>query len=214
MGNDGDLESKFLKSGRNRQTENAGLAVLLRDPRHQAVSRDLKRTILAGLGVAGAPVQAFDAVRTMVPSGPLTALTLGPHLSDIRLIEMKTTRKPIRDDRLEGFFFGVTESEMTLAGRLRDRYLFAFVVLNAANVYGAEFFVLLTAAQLELRIHSKRTQYQVTLSRGHSDLLEAFGTGPGELLRISADDGLGIVVGGIDGLAPNLTPKRQSRPVD
>ena len=214
MANDGDLESKFLKSGRNRQTENAGLAVLLRDPRHQAVSRDLKRTILADLGVAGAPVQAFDAVRTMVPSGPLTALTLGPHLPDIRLIEMKTTRKPIRDDRLEGFFFGVTESEMTLASRLHDRYLFAFVVLNSANVYGTEFFVLLTVAQLELRIHSKRTQYQVTLSRGRSELREAFGTGPGKLLRISADDEMGVVVGGIDGLPPESAVKRQCQPVD
>jgi hypothetical protein len=97
---------------------------------------------------------------------------------------MKTTRKPIQNSRLEGFFFGVTESEMNLAARLGDRYLFAFVVLNDANKYGTQFFTLLTVEQLNERIHSKRTQFQVTLARGARELSAPYGSGPGVLIEL------------------------------
>ena len=80
---------------------------------------------------------------------------------------------------MEGFFFGVTESELNLAEKLGDRYLFAFVVLNSANVYKEEFFVLLTLDQLNARIRSKRTQFQVTLARGQANVEAPFGIGPG-----------------------------------
>ena len=180
-------ESKFLKSGRNRQTENAGLNVLLRDGRFQAIDRLTKAQILTEFGASGAPVQAFDAIMTEQPVGPLTALTFGNHLNTLRLVEMKTTRKPIQDDRLEGFFFGVTESELKLAEKLGDRYLFAFVVLNPENVFGTEFYVLLTKMQLDARIRSKRIQYQVTLARGLKGIEAPFGVGPGLLARSRAD---------------------------
>lgn len=166
---DDDLEAKFLKSGRNRRTENAGLAVLLRDPANQVVGRDLKRLLLERLGVASAPIQAFDAVRTQEPSVPIDASNVDELAGELRLLEMKTTRKPIRDARLESFFFGVTASEISLAESLGDRYLFAFVVLNAENAYGREFFVLLSWDQLQSRIRSQRIQYQVTLKRGFSE---------------------------------------------
>jgi hypothetical protein len=178
-----DVESKFLKSGRNRRTENAGLAVLLRDARFQYVPRDLKRRMLEALGAPGAPVQAFDAVMTRSPQDPITLLTLGATIPDVVLVEMKTTRKPIRDESLGGFFFGVTESELTLAERLGDRYYFAFVVLNNDNVFGSEFFVLLSYEELNRRIRSKRTQFQVTLGRDARGMEEAFAVGPGNLIR-------------------------------
>ncbi|MDP9464097.1 MAG: DUF3883 domain-containing protein [Actinomycetota bacterium] len=178
---DRSVEAKFLKSGLNRRTENAGLAVLLRDLRCQAIGRELKREVLAAVGAVDVTIQAFDAVRTAGPAPQLTASTLGAELPTLQLLEMKTTRKPIRDARLEGFFFGVTESEWLLAQRLGDRYLFAFVVLNAQNIYGTEFFVLLTFEQLVARVHSKRTQFQVTLARGLVDLADPSGLGPGDL---------------------------------
>lgn len=179
-----ELESKFTKSLSNRRTENAGLTVLLRDRRHQVIARDLKRRVLETLGVPDAPVQAFDAVRTSAPVDTLNAQNLSREIDTLTLVEMKTTQKPIRDSRLEGFFFGVTESELALAKRLGDRYLFAFVVLNAKNVYGTEFFVLLTSEQLDARIRTKRVQYQVTLSRGLLELGEPHGVGPGELTKL------------------------------
>lgn len=186
MADEFDVEAKFLKSGRNRGTENAGLAVLLQDGRFQAVPRDLKRLILAELGAPGAPPQAFDAVMTSASTGPITAVTLPSELPGLLLVEMKTTRKPIKDTRLEGFFFGVTESELNLASQLGDHYAFAFVVLNSENAFGRPFFVLLSLSQLEQRIRSKRTQFQVTLGRGIADLLAPMGSGPGILIEAKA----------------------------
>ena len=45
----------------------------------------------------------------------------------------------------------------------RNRFRFAFVVLNSANIYGKPFAVLLTLQELEHRTRSKRIQYQVNL---------------------------------------------------
>jgi hypothetical protein len=180
----------FGKSARNRRTESLGLSLLLRDQRHQVLPLDLKREVLRRLGVAEAKPQSFDAVRTGSPTELVTGLSLDAEMPGLQLIEMKTTLRPIWDVRLEGFFFGVTESEMSLAERLGDRYLFAFVVLNRLNAYGKEFFVLLTRDQLEARIRSKRVQYQVTLARGIQDLTPPFGIGPGELSPLE-DGGIG-----------------------
>jgi hypothetical protein len=76
---------------------------------------------------------------------------------------MKTTKKPIKDASLAGFFFGATQREYDLAAKLGDRFRFAFVVLNSANIYGKPFGVLLTLSELEERTRSKRIQYQVNL---------------------------------------------------
>ena len=66
-----------------------------------------------------------------------------------------------------------------------DRYLFAFVVLHKQNIYGTEFFVLLTYEQLKARIRTKRTQYQVTLSRGLTYPVGEFEVGPGPLAELT-----------------------------
>ena len=76
---------------------------------------------------------------------------------------MKTTKKPIKDAGLAGFFFGATQREYNLATTLGDKFRFAFVVLNSANAYGKPFAVLLTLSELEHRTRSKRIQYQVNL---------------------------------------------------
>lgn len=172
------LEAKFNKSGQNRKTENAGLAVLLRDPRFQQLPLQTKKEVAGQIGVPSRfGTQAFDAVMTDSPAPPLTALNLASWLGSLHLIEMKTTRRAI-DDRLSGFFFGVTARELELAELMGDRYLFAFVVLNRSNSFDSEFFVLLTAKELEERIRTKRVQYQVNLVSDWAGSRTRFGTGP------------------------------------
>jgi hypothetical protein len=155
-------ETKFGKSRSNRRVENSGLALLLEDPRFQAPDRATKLRILESLPVRGNfGIQTFDAVMSRVPVDPLSTQTVDQHVDRLRLVEMKTTRKPIRDQALNGFFFGATEREYEMARALGDRYLFAFVVLSADNLFGRPFFVLLTLDEVEHRTRSKRIQYQV-----------------------------------------------------
>jgi hypothetical protein len=181
------VETKFTKSKTNRRTENVGLAVLLRDARFQVVSTTLKRDIASRLGIYEAfGTAAFDAVMTDTPAEPLDGFNLDRHMDSVHLIEMKTTRRPIVDAGLGGFFFGATEREYGLARRLGDRYLFAFVVLSTANKYGAEFFVLLTLDEVEERTRVKRTQFQVNLNRVHLGGDSRFGSGPGSTTTAKA----------------------------
>lgn len=155
-------ETKFGKSLANRRVENAGLRLLLLDPRFQAPDLQTKRRIVSLLPVVGEfGVQTFDAVMTPEPYEHLTEENVERVMPSLRLVEMKTTKKPIRDEALNGFFFGATEREYAMAKALGDKYLFAFVVLNENNAYGRQFFVLLTLEQIERRTRAKRIQYQV-----------------------------------------------------
>jgi hypothetical protein len=89
--------------------------------------------------------------------------TLPRYLEQIVLVEIKTTKKPIKDAALAGFFLGATQREYDLAAKLGDKFRFAFVVLNSANSYGKPFAVLLIHSELEHRTRAKRIQYQVNL---------------------------------------------------
>ena len=155
------------KSKRNRVVEKAGLQdVLLRDPRFQAPTTATKKAILQALGLGDTKLygpQSFDAIMTPQATEPIDETTLPRHLAQIVLVEMKTTKKPIKDAGLAGFFFGATQREYDLAAKLGERFRFAFVVLNSANTYGKPFAVLLTLAELEHRTRAKRIQYQVNL---------------------------------------------------
>ena len=156
-----ESEIKFGKSLSNRRVENAGLQLLLLDPRFQALDLQTKHRIVTLLPVGEFGIQTFDAVMTPEPSDPITIDNIDEALPSIRLVEMKTTKKPIRDEALNGFFFGATEREYAMAKALGDKYLFASVVLNENNAYGRRFFVLLTLDQIERRTRAKRIQYQV-----------------------------------------------------
>ena len=80
------IESKFTKSGTNRQTENGGLAVLLKDGRFQVVTLDLKRDIARRLGIYDEfGTNAFDAVMTTPGVEPLSALNLDERIGDLGL---------------------------------------------------------------------------------------------------------------------------------
>jgi hypothetical protein len=162
------VPTKFERSQLNSGTERLGLSVLLSDARFQAVNLATKRRILeliseAGLGGVGLfGHQTFDAVMTPTPRSPITADNVDGFFDELVLIEMKTTRKPITSAALNGFFFGATERERAMAHALGDRYLFAFVVLNAANEFGRPFAVLLPLDEVERRTREWRVQYQVS----------------------------------------------------
>jgi len=143
-------------------TEKAGLDVLLEDPRMQAVSLATKKRILELLQVAGAfKTSSFDAVMTTSPVEPLTETNVADHINQLKLVEMKTTRAAIANASLNRFFFGATDSEFVVARALKERYVFAFVVLNDVNEYERHFFVLLTYEQLQARVRTSRVQYQI-----------------------------------------------------
>lgn len=155
-------EAKFTKSLENRGTENEGLTFLQRDPRIQVVSTDIKRQILEVLQLEGPfGPQTFDAVMTPEPVSPIDADKVSQLADTLTLLEMKTTKKAIKNELLNGFFFGATEREYELAIVLGDRYRFAFVVLNSVNDYGQYFAVLLPLREVARRTRAKRVQYQV-----------------------------------------------------
>jgi hypothetical protein len=163
-------ETKFLKSGANRRTENRALSVLLQDPRFQVVDRPTKLRIIDALPVRGDwGIATFDAVMTPRPVPPIVAETVANYLDSLVLVEMKSTLKPIKDANLNGFFFGATEREYALAQALGQRYLFAFVVLSAANEYERPFAVLLSLEDVERRTRARRTQFQVNFRTRMSD---------------------------------------------
>ena len=155
------------KSKRNRIVEKAGLKdVLLRDKRFQAPTTETKKAILKSLGLGDTKLygpQSFDAIMLPQETEVIDETTLPRYLERIVLVEMKTTKKPIKDAGLAGFFFGATQREYDLAAKLGDKFRFAFVVLNSANAYGKPFAVLLTLQELEHRTRTKRIQYQVNL---------------------------------------------------
>jgi hypothetical protein len=176
------FEAKFGKSLENRKTENAGLVLLRENPRIQVVAPAIKNRILEAFGVAEYSNRAFDAIMTRIPSPPVTLESVESRISDLHIIEMKTTRKVIADRSLGGYWFGATEREFELAARLPGHHLFAFVVLSPVNVYGRPFFVLLTLAQLEKRILGKRIQFQINLTKVKPDEpFEAYGMWPPEI---------------------------------
>jgi hypothetical protein len=159
--------TKFDKSRSNSVTEKLGLSVLLSDARFQRVDLLTKRRVLiliaeAGLGSGLFGHQTFDVIMTPIPRPPITTDNVDRYFDEATLVEMKTTRKPIRNAALNGFFFGATERERAMARALGDRYRFAFVVLNEVNDFGRPFAVLLPLEEVERRTREWRVQYQVS----------------------------------------------------
>lgn len=154
--------SRFTKSRDNRRTERKGMSILLRDQRFQFVGSAVKARILDRVGRStDFGIQTFDLVMSPVPLPVITLETVDSVFDELTLVEMKVTKKPIRNAALNGFFFGATARERAMASLLGDRYRFAFVVLSEVNDYSAPFAVLLTLDELERRTRPWRLQYQV-----------------------------------------------------
>jgi hypothetical protein len=158
------LDPIFGKSASNVRSELSAIELLLGDARFQVPDVETKKAILRLLPVSDdCSHRTFDAVMTPDPRPPIDESNLAAHLDGLLLIELKATKKAIRNSALNGFFFGATKREYDLAAALGDRYLFAFVVLSSENDYGRPFFVLLTLEELEKRTRTKRIQYQINL---------------------------------------------------
>jgi len=157
------IEAKFLKSGLNLGTERRATDLVLDDKRFQKPSSALKSKILKGIhpDIGDWSQKTFDLIMTSTACDRVTEANVMTLLSDIRVVEVKTTRKPIRNVALNNFFFGSTERQYQLARALGDSHRYAFAVLNSDNDYGRPFFVLLTLEQVERKTRTKRLQYQV-----------------------------------------------------
>lgn len=156
------LEREESASAKRLGTEKDGIPILLEDKRMQVLDLVTKKRILELFMVSGAfKPQSFDAVMTAEPAPPLTVENIEEHFHQLTLVEMKTTRKPIKNAALNSFFFGATDNEFQMAKALKNRYVFAFVVINEVNDYGSPFFVLLTLEQVHARTHASRVQYQI-----------------------------------------------------
>ena len=176
------LEPEESASAKRLGTEKDGIPILLEDKRMQVLDLATKKRILELFMVSGAfKPQSFDAVMTDQLVPPLTVDNIEEHFHQLTLVEMKTTRKEIKDAGLNGFFFGATDNEFQMAKALKDRYVFAFVVINENNDYGRPFFVLLTLEQLHARTHASRVQYQINFRSnmpGDDPALPNAGIGP------------------------------------
>ena len=178
--------SKFTKSLANSGTEKAGISLLLADQRFQVPNLATKRRILELIGKSEAfGTQTFDAVMTPRAEPPISVENVDGLFPDLRLIEMKTTRKPIQNASLNGFFFGATEREYDMARTLGERYLFAFIVLNSANEFAQPYAVLLTLDEVERRTRKRRTQYQVNF---RTDMTSTPNDGSGEWLVLLGNE--------------------------
>lgn len=154
--------SRFTRSSQNRRTEKSGLGILLRDPRFQLVDTSTKRRIIELIGVSATfGIQTFDLVMTPRPCPPIGVANVDAFFPDLTMVEMKVTKKPIRNEALNGFFFGATEREKAMATALGEKYRFAFVVLSDDNEHRRPFAVLLGLTELERRTRPWRVQYQV-----------------------------------------------------
>ena len=159
--------TKFEKSGLNQIVETDATEVVLEDKRFQRLDLATKKRLLELLGVMGSWThRTFDLVMTPAAVERINAANVETLYHDITVIEIKSTRKPIKDQSLSGFFFGATETEYMLADALKDRLRYAFVVLNHKNAFGRPFFVLLTKEQVDQRTRTKRVQFQVNFKSG------------------------------------------------
>lgn len=182
--------TRFTKSLQNRGTEKSGLSILLRDPRFQVVDTVMKRRIIELLGSSATfGIQTFDLVMTPEPRPPITLATIDELFQELTMVEMKVTKKPIRNEALNGFFFGATERERAMATALGEKYRFAFVVLSEDNDHGRPFAVLLTLAEVERRTRPWRVQYQVNF---RTDLAIDDADSSGQLVLLGSESDLEV----------------------
>ena len=145
----------------NKRSRVQGLDLLLADPRFQVVDAATRKRLIELLSIREFPAQPFDAVMSASPIDGLTVYNVETFARSLRLVQMKMTKKSIRNRALNGFLFTVSADEYAVAEALDYRYLFAFIVLNDDNDYERPFCELLTLAEINDRTVSKRFRYNV-----------------------------------------------------
>ena len=179
--------SRYTKSLDNQARERDAVGHLLGlEPRFQKPSSAIKRRILELLSLPKEGEwthQTFDLIVTTPGTPPITEENVEIYIDAIALVEVKATRKAIKNTALNGFFFGTTDRQYQLARAAGNRYWYAFIVLSAENEYGHPFYVLLPLEEVERRTQSKRLQYQVSFRTDSEPSGEPASVVPEALLR-------------------------------
>jgi hypothetical protein len=151
-------EHSYLITLSNNRTEKAAIDYLLElDSRYRTVDAVSRRALMESLGIDRSFARAFDLVR--LPENRLDSSEMAmADVEELVLVELKTTKKRL-PDLPRGFFFGATENEFELARQLGDRFRFCFVCLHPDTPGSC----LLTLAELEALIRTKRIQFQINL---------------------------------------------------
>lgn len=119
--------------------------------------KESRKLIMELLGVEKKFSRAFDLV--LIPGHTnLEKVIRLNKVSDIVLVELKTTKKKLENNP-RGFFFGATENEFDLAKKFEGRFKFCFVSLHPES----KSYKLLTLKELDDLTKTKRIQYQINL---------------------------------------------------
>ena len=153
-------EQSFTITVSNNRTEKAGIDYLTSNATgFFYVDNPTRKRILELLGMPAKYVRAFDMVYIPRFDGQvLTEDFIETHIEEIVLIELKVTRKYLPENP-KGFFFGATQNEFDFGELLGDKFRFCFVSLHERGSSHA----LLSIAQLEAIIRTRRIQYQINL---------------------------------------------------
>lgn len=123
------------------------------------VDRVTRKLILELLELPKTFARAFDMIYIPRFEGlHVTENVIETHLDEIILVELKATKKFLPENP-KGFFFGATENEFNFGKLLGDKFRFCFVSLHERG----SSFAVLTIAELEAAIRTRRIQYQINL---------------------------------------------------
>ena len=151
-------EHSYLITLSNNRTGRAAIDYLLeQDCRYRTLDGASRGALMERLGIDRSFARAFDLVRLPEDRRDSSEIAIAD-VEELELVELKTTRKRL-PDLPKGFFFGATENEFALARMLADRFRFCFVCLHPETLGSC----LLTVAELEALIRTRRIQYQINL---------------------------------------------------
>ncbi len=151
-------QTSYTITLRNNRSEKEAIQYLLEtDKNFINPDKESRKLIMSVLGIDKRFSRAFDLVLIPGHNNLETIIKLN-RLSDIILVELKTTKKKLMNNP-RGFFFGATENEFDLARQLDNKFLFCFVSLHPES----KGYKLLTLEELTKIIKNKRIQYQINL---------------------------------------------------
>jgi len=143
---------------KNNTTEKEAISYLIDcDESFIEPDKDSRKKILEHFGLSSKYIRAFDLIQVEGHSNKEEHFSIKPE-DKITLIEIKSTKKRLENNPY-GFFFGATENEFSIAGKLGENYKFCFVCLHPET----KSYATLTTDELENVIQNKRIQYQINL---------------------------------------------------